>query len=146
VIDDELTFAGTVRFFKPEIGEMFEREFRRALGHLAAAYYCEHEVELFFIGAPVVNDKKSSRIAREAVAKYLGEEHLTTSEPLMASEPIGQYLSRYTGTLAFLGIRNEACGSGAELHNARFDVDEGALKYGAAAYVGYALEALAKHV
>lgn len=143
VIDDELTFSGTVRFFNPEIGEMFEREFRHALGHTAAAYHCEHEVETLFIGSPVVNDQKSSRIAREAVVKYVGKERLTASEPLMASEPIGLYLSQYTGTLAFLGIRNDTCGSGAELHSARFDIDEGALKYGVAAYVGYALDSLA---
>ncbi|MDR1649531.1 MAG: amidohydrolase [Synergistaceae bacterium] len=142
VIDDELTFSGTVRFFRPEIGEMFEREFRRALGHIAAAYHCEHEVEICFTVPPVVNDKKSSRVARGAVAKYIGEERLTVSEPLMASEPMGLYLSRYTGTLAFLGIANDTCGSGAELHNARFDIDEAALKYGVAAYVGYALDSL----
>ena len=75
--------------------------------------------------------------------KYVGKERLTASEPLMASEPIGLYLSKYTGTLAFLGIRNDTCGSGAELHSARFDIDEGALKYGVAAYVGYALDSLA---
>jgi amidohydrolase len=143
VIDGELTFSGTARFFEPEIGEMFEHEFRYALEHIAAAYHCEHEIEMLSIGAPVVNDKKSSRIAREAVAKYVGEEHLTASKPVMASEPIGLYFREYTGTLAFLGIRNDTYGSGAELHNARFDIDETALKYGVAAYVGYALDSLA---
>ncbi|MDR2179853.1 MAG: amidohydrolase, partial [Synergistaceae bacterium] len=146
VIDGELTFAGTVRFFRPEIGEMFEREFRHALESIAAAYHCEYEIETLSIGSPVVNDTKSSRVAREAVVKYIGEERLTVAEPLMASEPIGQYLRRYTGTLAFLGIRNESYGSGAELHNTHFDIDETALKYGVAAYVGYALDALARHV
>ncbi|MDR1977669.1 MAG: amidohydrolase, partial [Synergistaceae bacterium] len=132
VIDEELTFAGTVRFFRPEVGETFEREFRHALEHIAAAYHCEYEVEILFTVEPVVNDEKSSRIAREAVVKYIGEEHLTASEPLMASEPMGLYFSRYTGALAFLGIRNDTYGSGAELHNARFDIDETALKYGVA--------------
>jgi amidohydrolase len=146
VIDGDLTFAGTVRFFRPEIGKTFEREFRHALESIAAAYHCEYEVETLFIGSPVVNDTKSSRVARDAVVKYIGKERLTVSEPLMASEPIGQYLSRYTGTLAFLGIRNESYGSGAELHNTHFDIDETALKYGVAAYVGYALDALAQHV
>jgi amidohydrolase len=143
VIDDELVFSGTVRFFRPELGEMFEREFRHTLEHIAAACHCGYEIETLFTGAPVVNDKKSSRTAREAVIKHVGEGHLTASEPLMASEPVRLYFDRYTGTLAFLGIRNDTYGSGAELHNARFDIDETALKYGVAAYVGYALDSLA---
>ena len=39
--------------------------------------------------------------------------------------------------LAFLGIRNPACGSGAEHHNERFDIDEAALHRGVEATLLY---------
>jgi metal-dependent amidase/aminoacylase/carboxypeptidase family protein len=50
-------------------------------------------------------------------------------------------MNRWPGALAFLGIKNEALGSGAEHHNERFDLDEAALWRGAACYAGFALEA-----
>ncbi|MDR0838996.1 MAG: amidohydrolase [Oscillospiraceae bacterium] len=142
VIDETLTFSGSARFLHPEAGERFVAAFKNIVEHTAAAYNCTYTLEGLFSGLPVINSAEESRIARDAIVKYAGAEHLTSSEPLMASEPMSTYIQRYTGVLAFLGIRNREYGSGAELHSARFDIDESSLKYGVAAYVGYALDSL----
>ena len=51
----------------------------------------------------------------------------------MASESFGKYQKIVPGLFAFVGIRNEALGSGAGHHNAKFDMDERALSLGACA-------------
>jgi len=43
---------------------------------------------------------------------------------------------------AFVGIRNEEKGTGAEHHNAHFDIDEDVLKLGVAATVQYTIDFL----
>ena len=60
----------------------------------------------------------------------------------MASESMNVLLRLYGGVLAFVGIRNEALGTGANHHTPLFDVDEQAMIPGAAAAAAFALEAL----
>ena len=60
----------------------------------------------------------------------------------MGSESFSQYLKQWPGVFGLLGVHNPEKGTGAANHNEAFDVDEAALKYGAAAHVKYAVEFL----
>ena len=78
---------------------------------------------------PVVNDKNISLIAEKALDKILPKVRI--EEPVwMASESFGKYQKIVPGVFAFVGIRNEELGSGADHHNAKFDMDEKALALG----------------
>ena len=73
---------------------------------------------------PVVNDEKTALKIQKAVGEICGEEVLGDCDKWFASECYSAYQNKYPGVLGFLGIRNEAYGSGAAHHNGKFDIDE----------------------
>ena len=78
---------------------------------------------------PVVNDATISKVAERALDKILPGAR--ASVPVwMASESFGKYQKIIPGVFAFVGVRNETLGSGADHHNAKFDIDERALSLG----------------
>ena len=140
VIPDRARVLGTMRYFKREIGQIALDMQKSVFDHTAAMYGCtvEYAPRNRVYLEPVVNDPGCVALAR----KNLPEEWLAQCDPWYASETFSVCMNRWPGALAFLGIQNEALGSGAEHHNERFDLDEAVLWRGAACYAGFALEAL----
>ena len=140
VIPDRARILGTMRYFKREIGQIALDMQKSVFDHTAAMYGCsvEYAPRNRIYLEPVVNDPACVRMAR----RNLPADWLTDWEPWYASETFSVCMNRWPGALAFLGIKNEALGSGAEHHNERFDLDEGALWRGTACYAAFALAAL----
>ena len=140
VIPDRARVLGTMRYFKREIGQIALDMQKSVFDHTAAMYGCtvEYAPRNRVYLEPVVNDPECAALAR----KNLPEEWLADCDPWYASKTFSVCMNRWPGALAFLGIKNEALGSGAEHHNERFDLDEAVLWRGTACYAGFALEAL----
>ena len=140
VIPDRARILGTMRYFKREIGQIALDMQRSVFDHTAAMYGCtvEYAPRNRIYLEPVVNDPECAAMAR----KNLPQQWLAECEPWYASETFSVCMNRWTGALAFLGIKNDELGSGAEHHNERFDLDESALWRGTACYALFALEAL----
>ena len=140
VIPNRAKVLGTMRYFKREIGQIALDMQKSVFDHTAAMYGCtvEYAPRNRIYLEPVVNDPESARIARESLpAGWLAD-----CEPWYASETVANFMNRWPGALAFLGIKNAEAGAGAEHHNERFDVDESVLWQGTACYAGFAAEAL----
>lgn len=142
IIEKDFTFGGSARFFSEEVGRTFIEEFNNILTNTTKAYHCTYESKEMVIGIPVINNLKCCNIAKQSITNYLGEKYITSSDPYMASESMSIYLKKYSGVFGFLGIKNDEYGSGADLHNEYFDIDQKALKNGVIATVGFALEFL----
>ncbi len=142
VIPDDLTFSGTARFFNQDLGFKFREEFEHLLKLTCEAYHCTYEATLSQPGLAVLNNPDMSAFAKKAIATHLGEEYVGKVDPWMASEPFSIYLQLWPGAFAFLGMKNDEKGVGAEHHNEYFDVDEDVLVLGAAASAAYAYEFL----
>lgn len=146
VIPDDLRFSGTCRYLHYEQGVAAANEFMRLLETVCETHQCTYE----YVTKPtpkdtfVYNEETCAQIAEEAVKKSLGEETLYTYPAWMASEPFGLYLKYMPGVFAFVGIQNDGKGTGAEHHNAYFEIDEEVLKLGVAATVQYTIDFL-KH-
>ena len=140
VIPDRARILGTMRYFNREIGQIALDMEKRVFDHTAAMYGCtvEYAPRNRIYLEPVVNDPDCVRMARAA----LPGEWLADCDPWYASETFSVCMNRWPGALAFLGIRNEEVGSGAEHHNEHFDVDESALWRGAVCYAAFAAEAM----
>ena len=140
VIPDRARILGTMRYFNREIGQIALDMEKSVFDHTAAMYGCtvEYAPRNKIYLEPVVNDPACVRMARAA----LSGEWLADCDPWYASETFSVCMNRWPGALAFLGIRNEAVGSGAEHHNEHFDVDEAALWRGAVCYAAFAAEVL----
>lgn len=144
VIGDSLEFSGTARFLHVEQAEAFVEAFKYTLEETTKLHKCTHEylMPLHIMHTFVYNDKTCASIAKQSVIDILGEEALINYPAWMASEPFGLYQRYFPGVFAFVGIYNEEKGTGAEHHNAHFDLDEDALLVGVLATVKYALNFL----
>lgn len=140
VIPNRARILGTMRYFKREIGQIALDMQRSVFDHTAAMYGCtvEYAPRNRIYLEPVVNDPECAAMAR----KNLPQQWLADCEPWYASETFSVCMNRWPGALAFLGIKNDELGSGAEHHNERFDLDESALWRGTACYALFAVEAL----
>ena len=140
VIPDRAKVLGTMRYFKREVGEQALEMLKNVFDHTAAIHRCtvEYDPQTRIYVQPTVNDPETAAIARRGIP----EEWLGDCDRWYASETFSACLSRWPGALAFLGIRSEEAGSGAEHHNEKFDVDESALWRGAVCYAAFAAEAL----
>lgn len=143
IIPEYAEFSGSARYFSKEnVRVPFEKQLKKIIKGLEGSYDCTIE-NLGKGGAiPLINDKCAADIARSAIAKVLGEDALCPQMPTMGSESYSQYMIAAPGCYGNLGIRNDEVGSGAEIHNPLFDIDERAMVTGAAAHVAFALEYL----
>ncbi len=141
VIPEALRFAGTMRSLDiTGAGDRFVAAFRRLLEGAAAAYGCREELRFSRPLYEVRNNAACAGLVRQVVRGTLGKDALATLPPWMASESMGLYLKLWPGVLAFVGIRNEKKGTGANHHSAAFDSDEDALAIGCAVMAGFARE------
>lgn len=144
IIPESLTFAGTFRFLHIEQGEKIEMFFKKTLTSVCQLHQCEFE----FVMEPrakdllVFNNEQCSQIAEQSVEKSIGKNALQSYPAWMASEPFAFYQAFFPGVFAFLGIQNEAKGTGADHHNIHFDVDEDVLQLGVAATIQYTFDFL----
>ena len=143
-IPDSLRFAGTVRTFDTAVsGERFAREFRRIIDATCETHGCTAEYTHF--SKPLYETRNHAQLAarmRQAVTRNTGMLSLATCTPWMASESFSAYLRLWPGVLAFVGVKNEKTGCGANHHTPQFDLDESAMRNGAAAACAFALDFL----
>ena len=77
---------------------------------------------------PVINDDNLSSLAIAGVSSLFPNK-VVNGIDWYASESFYHYSKLCPTLFAFVGIKNNELGSGAEHHNQYFDMDEAALKY-----------------
>lgn len=144
IIPDEVEVLGTARYFSEEnVRKPFMAQLQRICDTAGEAFDCTIENRGAQGGAiPLINDEASALLARDTAAKVLPEGALCDMQVTMGSESFGHYFEIGPGCYGNLGVRNPEVGSGAEIHNCYFDIDEEALKTGISMHVGYALNFL----
>lgn len=141
VFPDRARVLGTMRYFKYEVGEQALEMLKEVFGSTAKMNRCTVEFDPLtrvYI-TPTVNDVDAAALADGAFRAVLPEGSVVSSEKWYASESFSEYLNRWKGAMAFLGIRNEELGCTAEHHNEYFDVDESVLVRGTMCYAAYAV-------
>ena len=139
IIPDSCYVGGSLRYYNRAEADHAVEVLKNTIIHTAKAHYCEADVSKIRIGTtPVINDAKVSAIVEKTVESLIPG-HLVKGVKWYASESFAQYSKIAPICFAFLGIANEALGSGAEHHNVCFDVDEDAFKYGVAGAVSFAV-------
>ena len=143
IIPDSCYVGGSLRFFNLETGNHAIEVLKNVAINTAKAHNCEiiNLENTKMMLEPVINDPTLSEIARNGVFDLLPG-HLVKGTKWYASESFSRYSHVAPSCFVFLGIKNEFVGSGAEHHNSKFDLDEGALKFGVAATVKFAIDFL----
>lgn len=144
-IPGEMTFGGTARFYETDIvGRQFKETFRQICEGMAKIYKCTVEYPLF-IGPTnaLKNNYRCAELAREFIAPVIGKSNVIEIQPLMCTESMADMHMYYPGVYCLLGTNNQETGTGADLHEAAFDVDENVLPLGVASELSYVINFLA---
>lgn len=140
VIPEEVKLKGTIRFFKPGVGELIVRRMKEIFEGVTKAHGASYELDIEELTPPTVNDKRMADFARKVADKYglmWGK-----VKPTMGAEDFSFYLQKVPGVFLALGIRNEEKGIVHPHHHPKFDVDEEVLHLGTAMEVALAFEFL----
>ena len=142
VIPDTAEFGGTVRTFSNENRDLAEQRIREIAEGVAAAHGATVTVEYKRGYPPTVNDPAMADLARESIAKVVGEENVGPLPPIMGAEDMSYFLEERPGCYFFTGSGNEEKGIVWPHHHPKFDVDEDALGIGVASLVQVAIDYL----
>ncbi|HZK77058.1 MAG TPA: amidohydrolase [Candidatus Kapabacteria bacterium] len=142
IVPPEVKLMGTIRAMSPEWRRFAHERIHEIVNGVCYSARAEAEVRID-MGYPVlVNDERETEFAESCARDLFGEDRVFRAERLMASEDFAYYLEKVPGTYYRLGIRNEAQGISADIHNDHFTIDESSMKAGAAMQAYLAIRGL----
>ncbi|MBM7870868.1 amidohydrolase [Clostridium pascui] len=145
VVPGKATIQGMNRAFTEYSRKMLPEWIEKMVKNTCEAHGCQYEYKYEFMCSPTINEEKSTKFARESVAKVVGQENIIAIDKAMGSEDFSEYAQRVPGAFMFLGGRNEEKGCKYSHHSNFFNVDEDALPLGAASYAQVAIDFLNKN-
>ncbi len=143
VIAGEATLDGTNRYFSKKIADTIVDDMTRIVEGTAAVYRAKAELDYRKVTPPLINEEKSSAIARAAALKIYQEEDIVLEPATTGGEDFGYFIQDKPGCFAFIGCANPEKGTNVAHHHECFNVDEAVLANGSALYAQYALDFLA---
>ncbi|HWF43308.1 MAG TPA: amidohydrolase [Candidatus Kapabacteria bacterium] len=144
IIPNEIKLMGTLRSMSREWRDFAHKRIHEIVNGICFSARAEAEINIA-LGYPVlVNDEAETNFAESCAKELFGPDRVFRAERLMGAEDFAYYLEKVPGTFYRLGIRNEAEGITADIHNDHFTIDESAMKAGAAMQAYLALRALAR--
>jgi amidohydrolase len=144
IIPNEIKLMGTLRSMSREWRDFAHKRIHEIVNGICFSARAEAEINIA-LGYPVlVNDEAETNFAESCAKELFGPDRVFRAERLMGAEDFAYYLEKVPGTFYRLGIRNEAEGITADIHNDHFTIDESAMKAGAAMQAYLAIRALAR--
>lgn len=143
ILAGQTELVGTTRTFNRDFRKTLPKLISDMASSVAQAYGCKAETEYCFFPGPVINEHANlNKIAREAVAKQIGDTALVHMDKMMSAEDFSVYMEKTPGVYGFLGARNKDKGICCVHHHPDFDVDEDVLPDGAGIYAQFAVDFL----
>ncbi len=140
IIADTVELEGTVRTRSDAMRKAVPAMMKQVLDATCSSFGASARFE-YIEGYPaVICNEQLTTLAEEACRDLLGERNvLRTSEFEMGAEDFAHYARKVPGTIIFVGVASRRKRKVFELHHPRFDIDEAALRVGAAAlaYTAY---------
>ncbi len=137
VIPHTATISGTARFFSRKVAEQIEAGLGRIAEGVAAGFGAKAKLDWRLIFAPTINDATQADAFAE-VAAALGPVNFDLP-PGMGSEDFSFMMEKVPGAYIHLGI-----GPGEMPHHPRYQFNDEAIPFGAAAYAGIVEKVLHK--
>ena len=142
VIPGSVVLGGTVRTLnagrREEVRDAIERVVRGVTEAHRATFAFDYVVGY----DPVVNDPRAAAAVRDAIVGELGDAAFVEEPPVMGGEDFSAYGDVAPAAFFWVGSGNEELGTTFPHHHPRFDIDEAALRGGAAVFVRTALDVL----
>lgn len=141
IIPDYADLYGTVRYlYQMTEEENVKGRMERIVQGIAQAYQTKAEVIWEEQDLCVYNDENMVRIAKDALSKLKDSDKNVVISRSTASEDFSEFSSRVPGVFIHLGVGNVEKDTFHPLHSPNFNIDESALKDGAALIAQTALD------
>ncbi len=145
VIPDKVKLIGTIRTFKPGLGQEVDIMMRRMLQGITHAYGAEFDLKVDYGSPALINDKEATHFLLQVGKEYFGRNNCHfTEKPSLGGEDFSFYLEQVPGSFFRIGTGNPEKGISAYFHESKYDIDEAALPMGAGFYAFLAYSYLAK--
>jgi amidohydrolase len=144
IIPNEVVLWGTLRAMDEKLRARAHKLIDETISGITQAMGAGYEFRIVQGYPAVVNDKEITEFASKAAADILGKKNVFRAEPFMGAEDFAYYLQKAPGTFFRLGIRDPKAKSVADIHDARFTIDERAMIAGTATLAHIAAEYLNK--
>lgn len=130
VIAEEAELRGSIRSTLPESRKHIQSGIHRMVSAASELHNCRIDVDIREGYPPVVNEPRSTKIARLAAKEVAGADCVVAAEhPSMGSEDFAYYLQQVPGCFVRIGARASDW-EPVPLHSPAFDIDERALAIG----------------
>ena len=132
-VAEQAVLTGTTRTVSHETRERVRGEVDRLVKLTAETYGGTAEVEWTYFASPLINDADACGELAEEVAAHWPEIKIERDRPIyLTGDDFAEYLLQAKGVYAYLGTHDPARpGTGWNIHDERFDIDEAALPLGA---------------
>jgi len=138
VIPDRAVLKGTVRSFDREIRASMPERIARIAKGVCDAMRASYSLDFRFSYPATVNDPAMTDLVREVGAKVVGAANVVEHDVVLWSEDMSFMQEQRPGSYFVLGARGGP-ESSVPHHNARFNIDERALRVGIDMMVGIGL-------
>jgi amidohydrolase len=136
VLPETIEIRGSVRTLKPEVRDLVERLFKRAVSLSAEAQGGSAEIDYRRAYPATINTAEETARAAECAARIPGvTEVLREGDPLLAGEDFAFMLERSRGAYLMFGQRTPHKG-GVPVHNPGYDFNDDLLPIGASYLAG----------
>jgi len=142
VIPEQVELWGTVRTFSPQLRSEMPGRLRSLVTGIAAAMNTEADMMYRCDLPAVINPASLQVFCRESLEKVFGIDGFASATPCMGGEDFSIYQQQIPGVYLWLGTGSPAVGMDLQWHHPKYNVDEAAISYGAAALSQLAVDYL----
>ncbi len=129
VIPDTVYLKGTARSIDEETRRQLPLRIEKILKGVTEAMGCTYDFDYKWMYPPTINDNEMCSLVRKAAAKHLGEDKvISRGETSMGGEDFAYFAQMVPSCYFKMGVANEKKGIIYPIHNAKFDIDEEALR------------------
>ncbi len=130
VIPETVRMEGTVRWFKPEVGDLLEAAIKRVAEGVATGHGATAEVVFTRSYPATVNDAETTALARHAAETVAGAARVSHMErPTMGAEDFSYMLNAKPGSYLMLGTARGD--HDPQVHHPKYDFNDDILPLGA---------------
>jgi amidohydrolase len=136
VIADTAEFAGTVRYFQPEVGAIIPKRMEQIIAGICQAHGASFTFDYQRIYPAVINNPEMAELVRSIAETVVPTEIGNVPDcQTMGGEDMSFFLNEVPGCYFFLGSANVAKDLAYPHHHPKFNFDEAALSTGVEIFV-----------
>ena len=141
LVVEDLSMTGSIRAIEADTMKKMIKRLEQIVSSTGDAYECKTDIEYKEVLPPVYNKDDMYDIAYKAASKVVGENHIVSSQPTLASEDFAIIMEKIPSFFYWIGSGIASEDIRYAWHQSRFHTDDNGIKIGAMLLAYSAIEA-----